>query len=103
MAYLVPIFWYHFHGQLLDYSAWLGFWPWAWVSDSVALFYKEIIVKKKQEIGFLSIVRNHVLSTHCEAISWNLKLHAILLILCVYNITKYSYLYYGSGQLYDKH
>ena len=63
-------------------------------------FYKVIIVKKKQEIGLVIIVRNHVLSAHCEAISWNLKLHATLLIICVYNITKYSFLYSISGQLY---
>ena len=49
------------------------------------------------------VVRNHVVSAHGEAIAWNGKLHANLLLICVNNITKHSFLYSRSGQLYAKH
>ena len=48
------------------------------------------------------VVRNHVLSAHCEATAWKEKLHATLLIICVYNITKHYFVFSGSGKLYAK-
>ena len=57
---------------------------------------------KKKETGLVSDFREHIVSNDCEATSWNGKLHATLLIICVTNVTKYYFLQSWLFQWYAK-
>ena len=84
-------------------AALLGDWPWVGLCDSVVLALKIPLTRKSQEKGVVGFIRNHVVISHCKATDWYGKLHAILLIICVSNVTKYFFLCSVSVQFYAKH
>ena len=102
VAYLVLSLWYHCKYYILGLFIRLGDWTWSGVYGCVFIFLNWSLSSKIQDIGVVSFVRNHVVSDHCEAITWNGKAHATLLILCVFNVTN-IYFYQVTVKLYHKH
>ena len=99
---LVPSFWSLYQEHLIDSAAWLGDWMWYVVYDCVVILINRSLSRKREETGMVRVVRNHVVSDHCEATAWNEKLHSTLWIRCVTNATKYSFLQSVSVKFYYK-